>query len=138
MIYFHQQSVPRHFASSQKTGVPDLLRGYRIVTAPHIVFRPLSRPPYKFPKFHTFQVTRFGKPGAAVKRENFNLLSVDIDRFCLRDQHGGDDMEYNGHHYTGSMYFDDIGFCYDVDMILKSNLGRSMKDIGDLDLSHLL
>jgi hypothetical protein len=47
-------------------------------------------------------------------------------------------MEYNGHHYTGSMYFDDIGFCYDIDRILNFNLGQSMKEIGDLDLAYLL
>lgn len=45
-------------------------------------------------------------------------------------------MEYNGHRYTGSMYFDDIGFCYEIDTVLKSNLGRSIKEIGDLDLAH--
>ena len=47
-------------------------------------------------------------------------------------------IEYNGHHYTGSMYFDDIGFCYEIDRVLKSNLGRPLKEIGDLELSHLL
>ena len=36
------------------------------------------------------------------------------------------------------MYFDDVGFCYDIDTIPKSNLGRPIKDIGDLNLSHLL
>jgi len=46
--------------------------------------------------------------------------------------------KYNGHHYTGSIYFDDIGFCYEIDTVLKSNLWRSMKEIGDLDLAHLL
>ena len=47
-------------------------------------------------------------------------------------------IEYNGHQYTGSMCFDDIGFCYDTDTILKSNLGRPIKEIGDLDVSYLL
>jgi hypothetical protein len=47
-------------------------------------------------------------------------------------------MEYHGHRYTGSMYFDDIGFCYEIDAVLKSNLKRSIKEIGDLDLAHLL
>jgi hypothetical protein len=36
------------------------------------------------------------------------------------------------------MYFDDIGFCYEIDAVLKSNLERSIKEIGDLDLAHLL
>jgi hypothetical protein len=47
-------------------------------------------------------------------------------------------MEHRGHRYVGSMYFDDIGFCYDIDRVLKSNLGRSIKEIGDLDLAYLL
>jgi hypothetical protein len=47
-------------------------------------------------------------------------------------------IEYHGHRYTGSMYFDDIGFCYDIDTILKANLGRPIKEIGDLDVSYLL
>ena len=33
-----------------------------------------------------------------------------------------------------TMYFDDV----DIDTIPKSNLGRPIKDIGDLNLSHLL
>ncbi len=47
-------------------------------------------------------------------------------------------IEYNGFQFTSSMYFDDLGFCYEIDTILKSNLGRSIKEIGDLDVSHLL
>jgi hypothetical protein len=47
-------------------------------------------------------------------------------------------MEYKEHLYTGSMYFDDIEFCYEIDRILKANLGQSIKEIGDLDLAHLL
>lgn len=47
-------------------------------------------------------------------------------------------IEYNGRQFTGSMYFDDVGFCYEIDTILKSNLGRPIKAIGDLDLSYLL
>ena len=47
-------------------------------------------------------------------------------------------MEYDGSSYTGSMYFDDVGFCYEIDSILKSNLGRPINEIGDLDLAYLL
>jgi len=47
-------------------------------------------------------------------------------------------IEYNGSQYIGSMYFDDVAFCYEVDTLLKSNLGLSIKKIGDLDVSYLL
>jgi hypothetical protein len=47
-------------------------------------------------------------------------------------------IDYNGLRYFGSMYFDDVAFCYEVDALLKSNLDRSIKEIGDLDVTHLL
>jgi hypothetical protein len=34
------------------------------------------------------------------------------------------------------MYFDDLVFCHPISAILTSKIGRSLKDIGDLDLSH--
>ena len=47
-------------------------------------------------------------------------------------------IEHNGHQYIGSMYFDNPRFCYDIDAVLKSNLGRSIKEIGDLEMSDLM
>jgi hypothetical protein len=41
-------------------------------------------------------------------------------------------------HYTGHMYFDDHDSCMMIFNFLKSVVGRSIADIGDLDISHLL
>jgi hypothetical protein len=40
--------------------------------------------------------------------------------------------------YTGSLSFDDPGSCMMVYKFLKSVVGRSIAEIGDLDVSHLL
>jgi hypothetical protein len=47
-------------------------------------------------------------------------------------------IEHQGFRYVGSMHFDDPRFCSQVFTILQANVGRSIKDIGDLDLSHTL
>jgi hypothetical protein len=36
------------------------------------------------------------------------------------------------------MHFDDPGFCCAIFTLLNSNIGRSIRDIGDIDLSHTL
>jgi hypothetical protein len=41
-------------------------------------------------------------------------------------------------HYTGSMYFDDPASCMMVYKFLKSVVDRSIAEIGELDVSHLL
>ena len=46
-------------------------------------------------------------------------------------------IEYDGFSYTGSIYFDDPMFCYDIYALLQTKVGCSIKEIGDLDLSHL-
>ena len=38
----------------------------------------------------------------------------------------------------GFMGFDDPSFCSDIYRLLKSNVGLSIKEIGDLDLSYTL
>jgi hypothetical protein len=40
--------------------------------------------------------------------------------------------------YTGTLMFDDVSFCWLVTNILKSHIRRSIKNIGDLDLSYSL
>ena len=47
-------------------------------------------------------------------------------------------VEHDGIIYTGSMYFDDPRFCVDIYAVLEANVGRSMREIGDLDISHTL
>jgi len=46
-------------------------------------------------------------------------------------------IRHEGFRYMGGMAFDDPAFCYDLYRLLKS-AGRSIKEIGDLDLSHTL
>ena len=47
-------------------------------------------------------------------------------------------IEYQGLRYMGFMGFDDPPFCHEIYRLLKHNLGRSIKKIGDLDLSYTL
>jgi hypothetical protein len=47
-------------------------------------------------------------------------------------------MHHQSYRYMGSMGFDDRAFCAQIYTLLKANIGRSIKEIGDLDLSHLL
>lgn len=45
-------------------------------------------------------------------------------------------INYEGDHYTGSMEFDDPKFCRRIYALLKSKIGLSIKEIGDLELPH--
>ena len=45
---------------------------------------------------------------------------------------------YNGEAYIGSLLFDDRAFCEQIGRILETFTGRTLKEIGDQDLSHLL
>lgn len=47
-------------------------------------------------------------------------------------------IRHDGNRFMGSMHFDDAQFCGQVFIILQFNIGRSIKEIGDLDLTHLL
>lgn len=47
-------------------------------------------------------------------------------------------IEYNGNRYMGCMTFGDSVFCYQIYALLKLKPGCSIREIGDLDLSHLL
>jgi len=46
-------------------------------------------------------------------------------------------MEHESIQYVGCLIFEDVGFCYRVANMLRTYLGRSIKEIGDLDLSPL-
>ena len=46
-------------------------------------------------------------------------------------------MESDGFRYMGLMTFDDLTFSSQIGILLKANRGRSIKDIGDLDVSHI-
>ena len=45
-------------------------------------------------------------------------------------------MTYEGERYISGMHFDDSVFCYQICSIFKANIGRSLKEIGDLELPH--
>ena len=47
-------------------------------------------------------------------------------------------MQHRGLQYMGSMNFDDFTFSSQIFTLLNANIGRSIKEIGDLDVSHLL
>ena len=47
-------------------------------------------------------------------------------------------VRHGGFRYMGSMLFDRERFCLDMYSILQNHLGRSIAEIGDLDLSYML
>jgi hypothetical protein len=47
-------------------------------------------------------------------------------------------MEFRGGDYLGVLLFDDVSFCRQAFKLLSSNLGRSIKEIGDLNTSYTL
>jgi hypothetical protein len=47
-------------------------------------------------------------------------------------------MEYEGKEYMASISFDDAQFCQNLYSFLQSHTGRSIQEIGDLDLSFTL
>jgi hypothetical protein len=40
--------------------------------------------------------------------------------------------------YMGFMSFDDLAFCSQIHTLLQAHIGQSIKEIGDIDLSHTL
>jgi hypothetical protein len=40
--------------------------------------------------------------------------------------------------YTGCLLFRDASFCHQISGTLRNHVGRQIKEIGDLDVSHLL
>ena len=44
-------------------------------------------------------------------------------------------MQVENERYMGCLAFSDASFCRQMEGILKNHIGRSMKEIGDLDLS---
>jgi hypothetical protein len=47
-------------------------------------------------------------------------------------------IEYRWEHYVGTLLFDDATFCHQITVLLRQHIGRSIEEIGDLDLSHTL
>lgn len=47
-------------------------------------------------------------------------------------------MEYRNSAYVGALLFDDARSCEQIEKFLEAQCGRSLEEIGGLDLSHLL
>jgi hypothetical protein len=47
-------------------------------------------------------------------------------------------MEIDGRDYLGTLLFDDFGFCYEIYSLLRSYVGCSIQEIGNIDLSYTL
>jgi hypothetical protein len=47
-------------------------------------------------------------------------------------------IRHRGFLYTGSLHLDDLSFCYALSNVLNDNIARSLKEIGDIDLSYTL
>jgi hypothetical protein len=47
-------------------------------------------------------------------------------------------IDFQDEAYIGSLIFKDHSFCGHISHLLRDHIGRSIKDIGDLDVSYLL
>jgi len=47
-------------------------------------------------------------------------------------------IQHQGFRYMGSIHVDEPKFCSELLTLLRSNVGRSIQEIGELDLSHML
>ena len=47
-------------------------------------------------------------------------------------------IQYEHNRYMGLIAFDDERFCYEIYTLLKSKVGLSIREIGDIDLSYIL
>lgn len=64
----------------------------------------------------------------------------------LRYVHGKDPIsnkcflviEHDKEHYVGCLIFDDVAFCSQISRLLRDQIGHSVREIGDLDLSYTL
>ena len=44
-------------------------------------------------------------------------------------------IEYENEYYTGTLLFDEARFCHQVADLLRQHIGKSITEIGDLDVS---
>ena len=47
-------------------------------------------------------------------------------------------IEHEGERYTGCLLFNDRSFCRQIETILETEIGASIREIGDLDLTYTL
>jgi hypothetical protein len=84
------------------------------------------------PKWTTTHLDKDDKPTGEVGILEDVMMSSLIDNKVFMF------MQYQSLRYMGFMGFDDPPFCSEIYRLLKSNVGRPIKDIGDLDLSFTL
>ena len=46
-------------------------------------------------------------------------------------------IEFDNEMYVGTLLFDDPAFCFLIGKVLQNHVGRSVREIGDIDLSHV-
>ena len=84
------------------------------------------------PKWTTTRLNKDDKPIGEVGILEDVLMSNLIDNKIFMW------MQWEGVWYMGLLSFDDRIFCYQICTLLKNNISRSIKEIGDLDLSFTL
>jgi len=47
-------------------------------------------------------------------------------------------IDYQSERFVGTLLFSDRTFCAQISDLLRGNIGRPIKEIGDLDVTHLL
>jgi len=47
-------------------------------------------------------------------------------------------IEYDREHYVGSLIFEDVTFCWQISSLLQEHVGRTIREIGDLEVSGSL
>ena len=99
-------------------------------------------------RHHPF-MRRFGVPNWApiwtqARREGNKRVTGEVG--VLRYVHANNKIshkcylviEYNREHYVGSLIFEDVTFCWQISSLLREHVGRTIKEIGDLEVSGSL
>jgi len=66
-----------------------------------------------------------------IGRLSYTFAGAKPDRFFLV-------IEHEGHPYVGCLFIEDRIFCAQIIPILEKQVGRTIKEIGDLELSFTL
>jgi hypothetical protein len=82
-----------------------------------------------------WSLTRTG--GAETRRGEIGILTHVVPNHALTNRCYLI-IEYERERYMGCLLVDNISFCSLVGTLLQEHIGRSIKEIGDLDLGHTL
>jgi hypothetical protein len=83
------------------------------------------------PAWSTLRDEPFPRPYGEVGVFRAVVINDRFDKVYLR-------MEIEGREYLGTLLFDDFGFCYEIYSLLRSYVGCSIQEIGEIDLSYSL